>query len=75
MRGFWQQLRFTLRLSLKSPGFSIVAMLILGTGIGANSAIFSLLDAVLLNPLPYPKPDRLVEISLASPNNPFDGVD
>ena len=50
-------------------------MLILGTGIGANSAIFSLLDAVLLNPLPYPKPDRLVEISLASPTNPFDGVD
>jgi len=75
MRGFWQQLRYTLRLFLKSPGFSIVAMLILGTGIGANTAIFSLLDAVLLNPLPYPKPERLVQISLASPTNPFDGVD
>src|SRR5262249_3800514 len=75
MRGFWQQLRYTFRLFLKSPGFSIVAMLILGTGIGANTAIFSLLDAVLLNPLPYPKPDRLVRISLASPTNPFDGVD
>jgi hypothetical protein len=54
--------RHTLRLLLKSPGFTITAVLILGIGIGANTAIFSLIDAVLLKPLPYPRADRLVEV-------------
>jgi putative ABC transport system permease protein len=75
MHGFWQQIQYAFRLFLKSPGLTVIAVLILGIGIGANAAIFSLLDAVLLNPLPYPKPDRLAEISLASQTNPFDGVD
>src|SRR5260370_13450600 len=56
-------------------GFRVIAVLLLGIGIGTNTAIFSLFDAVLLNPLTYPKPDRLVIISLASQTNPFDGVD
>jgi putative ABC transport system permease protein len=75
MQVFLQHLRYTFRLFLRSPGFTAIAVLILGIGIGANTAIFSLFDAVLLNPLPYPKPDRLVAISLASQTNPFDGVD
>jgi predicted permease len=52
-----------MRLLLKSPGFAITAVLILGFGIGANTAIFSLIDTVLLNSLPFPKADRLIRIS------------
>src|ERR1700745_1707062 len=55
-------LRYTIRLLLKYPGFTITAILILGFGIGANTAIFSLIDAVILKPLPFPEPDRLVQI-------------
>ena len=56
-------LRYTFRLLLKSPGFTVTAVLILGLGIGVNAAIFSLIDSVLLKPLPFPNPDRLVEIT------------
>jgi putative ABC transport system permease protein len=55
-------LRQTLRLLLKSPGFTITAILILGFGIGINTAIFSLINDVLLKALPYPHPERLVSI-------------
>jgi hypothetical protein len=56
-------LRYTFRLLFKSPGFTITAVLILGLGIGVNTAIFSLIDGVLLKPLPFPNPDRLVQIT------------
>ena len=69
------QLRYTFRLLLKSPGFTVTAILILGFGIGANTAIFSLIDAVILKPLPFPEPDRLVQICEPYQNQPFNGVD
>jgi putative ABC transport system permease protein len=62
MRSLISHLRRTVRLLLKSPGFTITAILILGLGIGANTAIFSLINGVLLKPLPYPRADRLVRI-------------
>ncbi|MBV9878572.1 MAG: ABC transporter permease [Verrucomicrobia bacterium] len=63
MRGLLASVRYTIRLLRKSPTFTIIAVLILGVGIAANTAIFSLIDAVLLNPLPFPQPDRLVAIA------------
>src|SRR6266496_1308224 len=55
--------KFALRQLLKNPGFSAVAVLTLGLGIGATSAVFSLIQGVLLTAPPYPQPDRLVLIS------------
>src|SRR5881628_2151960 len=67
MEAFLKDLRHSFRMFVRSPSFTITAVAALALGIGANTAIFSLVNAVLLKPAPFPNPDRLVMLMNTSP--------
>jgi putative ABC transport system permease protein len=70
MDGMWRDVTYGARMLVRAPAFTLVAVLTLALGIGANTAIFSVIHAVLLKPLPYQEPDRLVYLTEWSPQVP-----
>jgi len=74
MKNLAQDLRFGCRTLLKSPGFTAVAIATLALSLGANTAIFTLVNAVLLKPLPYPEPERIVRVMEKRPDGGDNGI-
>ena len=73
MTSFWQDVRYSLRMIVKAPGFAAIAILTLALGIGANTTIFSWINSALLNPVPgLARPSEVVSLTLSKPgDNPF----
>src|SRR5271154_6595679 len=74
MEDLWRDLRFVLRSLAKTPGFTFIAILVIAVGIGVNTAVFSVINTVLLKPLTYPDPQSLVELLNTSPRGTFPGA-
>jgi putative ABC transport system permease protein len=75
MNALFRDVRFALRLLARNPGFALVAIVTLGLAIGANTTVLSVVDSVLLQPLPYPEPDRLVSIYTRLPGHDHFGLE
>jgi predicted permease len=71
---FWRDLRFVFRSLAKTPGFTVIAILVIAVGVGVNTAVFSVVNTVLLKPLTYPNPQSLVELLNTGPQGAFPGA-
>src|SRR5262249_39414487 len=74
MNNLSQDLRYGARMMLRKPGFTVIAVATLALGIGATTAIFTVVSAVLLRPLPYPEPERIMALWPERPGSSFSGV-
>ena len=74
MENIWRDIRFAVRSLLKAPGFTAVAILVMAVGIGANTAVFSVINTVLLKPLTYPDPQSLVHLMNTGDQGSFPGA-